>query len=269
MQEEFLKKCMYLLFLYFSTSLFAQAGLTLSETMNYGKCIEYDKYYNELKNYAVYGYKSEMFGYPEPVLDYYMIQGSLKHTGIKTNIAIAGKGYFRLWDLKNKEYIYTRNGSFEFKDGYLVLKDRYILNRDNKLFSSVFVLKESIVYIDGNKLFEVKLYLPQSKKDIIKKDTEIYYFANVSEADDFNMVNGFLEMSTVRVYSHLLTMLGLLRQIQDGTYLDNKAVSKKSSLLEKCLILLVKQKNAEKWQQILNKYLPELMIEYNEKGEIL
>ena len=61
-------------------------------------------------------------------------QGAMKNTGVRTDMAINGKGFFLVKDPTTNELFATRAGDFrEDKNGYLVTNDGYRVQGKNKL----------------------------------------------------------------------------------------------------------------------------------------
>ncbi|MDG2213009.1 MAG: flagellar hook-basal body complex protein, partial [Verrucomicrobiota bacterium] len=61
-------------------------------------------------------------------------QGAMKNTGVRTDLAINGKGFFLVKDSTTNELFATRAGDFrEDKNGYLVTNDGFRVQGKNKM----------------------------------------------------------------------------------------------------------------------------------------
>ncbi len=236
----------FLLFLFFSILIISASASNINNSLK----DEYIKLWSDFKNYNTFGYKSN-FNYYKTNRD----QGSLRTTENKTDLAIAGDGFFQVIDMEGQIY-FTRNGDF------VINSDRFLVNRDGcKLFPVVqlpenFKLESFIVYKDGsmkckifgddNFLFSQKLQLYMFKDfSKIERIHDKYYKTdhnnvfieteNENYKYKYNIYQGFLEMSTVYIDKTIIQMIFIMEKLKKSKYESDNDYDTKIFLLKQAL----------------------------------
>ena len=109
-------------------------------------------------------------------------QGAMKNTGVRTDMAINGKGFFLVKDPTTNELFATRAGDFrEDKNGYLVTNDGYRVQGKNKL---------SPAYIESQKqeIGDLKLDAGQYTAD--RTGVSLDYVSNVLTKQAHGLTTG-------------------------------------------------------------------------------
>lgn len=149
-------------------------------------------------------------------------QGPLKESGVTTDAALVGEGFFAVETPYGERY--TRNGNFligkegflETKDGYLVLGENGpILVEDNQYtISRDGVLTDS----EGNEIDRFKLVRFDNERYIQKmgeslyKSTDISGEAYIAEGDERpSVMQTYLEASNVNVVNEMVQMIEVNR----------------------------------------------------------
>lgn len=105
----------------------------------------YDLLWRDLKNHRTIGYKGSIeydkkFSY----IEYYSYQGIIQQSTSKTDLAIIGLGFFKVYDSKKDKFLYTRSGCFKINsEGYLVTEEGFFLYQKLKLG----VIKLNLVHL--------------------------------------------------------------------------------------------------------------------------
>ena len=98
-------------------------------------------------------------------------QGAMKNTGVRTDMAINGKGFFLVKDVTTNEMFATRAGDFrEDKNGYLVTNDGYRVQGRSKLAPAYTVDEQKAI---GDLKLDVGQYTPD------RTDVSLNYATNV------------------------------------------------------------------------------------------
>ena len=177
-------------------------------------------------------------GYRERSIDQnYLLtaQGPLSETNCPIHYAINGKGFFKVLDIKSNKIYYTRFGVFfENKKGQLLTKEGYLLQsnlnrldtKKSKLDGIEYQtrpLNPESVEIERftHQKFYTELYYPTNENEIIIVDEFYFTFSSVTSTTDNEIIQGFLEMSTVRVMVLLKALQDILIRIEHASTGDH------------------------------------------------
>lgn len=98
-------------------------------------------------------------------------QGAMKNTGVRTDMAINGKGFFLVKDATTSEMFATRAGDFrEDKNGYLVTNDGFRVQGSNKMAPAYTVDEQKAI---GDLKLDVGQYTPD------RTEVSLNYATNV------------------------------------------------------------------------------------------
>ncbi|MCR8746736.1 flagellar hook-basal body complex protein [Romboutsia lituseburensis] len=155
------------------------------------------------------------------------MQGALKNTGIDTNLAIDGEGFFKVIT-PDKTQKYTRNGEFVL-DGNGRLVDDYgnilEVKYDNGMppqsadlsNGELSINKAGEVYLDKQKVGKIDLYMPQGDNDLIPVGDSLFVLKEGAGADiigDKKLLQGHVEMSNVNMQSEMTDLIMAQRAFQ-------------------------------------------------------
>ncbi|GAA0680546.1 flagellar hook-basal body complex protein [Clostridium cadaveris] len=154
-------------------------------------------------------------------------QGSLKSTGIMSNLAIDGEGFFRVLKPDNT-YVYTRNGEFNIdamgkivddKGNMLDIQfyggnsyDNLSITKDN-----LTVNKQGEVFVNDNLVGKVNLYNSNGNNDFISIGDSLFQIRPESELfvqTDSNIIQGYSEMSNVNIGEEFTELISIQRSFQ-------------------------------------------------------
>jgi flagellar basal-body rod protein FlgG len=151
-------------------------------------------------------------------------QGSLKETGNNLDVAIAGKGFFKI-TLPNGDTAYTRDGSFKLDpDGYLVTGSGYKLDPENVVpdeIVDISISEDGVVTgtkSDGSisDLGRMKLTNFPNPSGLKPQGNNLYLATDASgDGEDIDPGNngvgiiqqGFLEGSNVELVSEMMNLI--------------------------------------------------------------
>ena len=161
-------------------------------------------------------------------------QGNLKETGKKSDIALDGKGYFKLKTPQGGE-AYTRDGAFSVDSlGRLVdssgnkldldFKPGYNENNVKFLHNNYSINQEGDVYIkqgqEQKKVAEIKIYDVVGTDSMVSKGESLYVpkqGANMFVTKDVNILQGCLETSNVDKAEEFTEMILTQRAFEFGS----------------------------------------------------
>lgn len=137
-------------------------------------------------------------------------QGALYSTGVQTDFAIAGDGFFAVQF--EDENMYTRGGSFQATnvDGeiFLTYQGGYVLNDE----------EEPIILEDGADNINVGVFRFANNSDLVQEGSNLFRVANedaeYSLSEDSRVMKGFLESSNVDMAEEMVRMLTIQRSFQ-------------------------------------------------------
>ena len=99
-------------------------------------------------------------------------QGAMKNTGVRTDMAINGKGFFLVKDVTTSEMFATRAGDFrEDKNGYLVTNDGYRVQGRNKMAPAYTVGEQAAI---GDLKLDVGQYTPDRTEVSLNYATNVF-----------------------------------------------------------------------------------------------
>jgi len=99
-------------------------------------------------------------------------QGAMKNTGVRTDMAVNGKGFFLVKDTTTNELFATRAGDFrEDKNGYLVTNDGFRLQGKNKLAPAYTTSEQAEI---GDIRLDVGQYTPDRSGVSLNYSTNLF-----------------------------------------------------------------------------------------------
>lgn len=150
-------------------------------------------------------------------------QGALKDTGIATNVAIDGEGFFCV--LKpDGSHNYTRNGEFKLDaNGNLVDDNGYKV--DMELFNpnidlsngKLLINKSGEVFLNEEKIGKINLYTPSGDDGFISIGDGLFIpreGTGVTVVDDPTIRQGYIEMSNINMQNEMTDMIMVQRAFQ-------------------------------------------------------
>ncbi|MEL7649251.1 MAG: flagellar hook-basal body protein [Sedimentibacter sp.] len=137
-------------------------------------------------------------------------QGALYSTGVQTDFAIAGDGFFAVQF--EDENMYTRGGSFKATnvDGeiFLTYQGGYVLNDE----------EEPIILENGADNISVGVFKFANNSDLAQEGSNLYRVINedaeYSMSEDSRVMQGFLESSNVDMAEEMVRLLTIQRSFQ-------------------------------------------------------
>lgn len=158
-------------------------------------------------------------------------QGVALGTGLMTDLAIDGSGYFRLISKDengNTRYLYTRDGSFRISEfdgqkcfmhssGYMLDIEDY---KPDIITDDIFIRPDGEIFFSGKAAGKVKLYNFKDLDGIKPLGDNLFYSEGEIEADG-KIMQGYLEASNVDVARELVNMIITQRAFQ----LNSKSIS--------------------------------------------
>lgn len=154
-------------------------------------------------------------------------QGSLKNTGISSNLAIDGEGYFRV--IRNDgSAAYTRNGEFNIDgQGRLVddsgnlLEIQFVDSRNygNTQFSNdnLTINKQGQVFVDNEMVGQINLYTSVGDNDYLSVSGNLFIpkdATNMQAIGNINMLQGHIEMANVDLGQEMTELIAMQRAFQ-------------------------------------------------------
>lgn len=156
-----------------------------------------------------------------------LTQGALKETGISTDIAIDGDGYFRVIS-SDGSYKYTRSGEFNFDlNGKLV--DSYgnfldinynngVNGQDLNLSNGDLTINnKGEVFLNKQNIGSITLYMPQGDNDFTSVGDSLFALnegAEVYVVDNPKVYQGYVEMSNVSMQVEMTDLIMAQRAFQ-------------------------------------------------------
>lgn len=156
-----------------------------------------------------------------------LTQGALKETGISTDIAIDGDGYFRVIS-SDGSYKYTRSGEFNFDlNGKLV--DSYgnfldinynnaVNGQDLNLSNGDLTINnKGEVFLNKQNIGSITLYMPQGDHDFTSVGDSLFVLNEGSEVyavDNPKIYQGYVEMSNVSMQVEMTDLIMAQRAFQ-------------------------------------------------------
>lgn len=144
-------------------------------------------------------------------VDVVFSQGTPYQTGVKTDFAILGKGFFAVQF--EEENLFTRGGSFEITniddENYLTYQGGYILNNQEEPI----IIKNS----DDIDSIEIGVFTFNNNADLEQAGNNLYRISN--EDAEFNIaeakvLKGYLEASNVEISDEMVKLIQIQRAFQ-------------------------------------------------------
>lgn len=154
-------------------------------------------------------------------------QGSLKSTGISTNLAIDGEGFFRV--IRNDgSYAYTRDGEFNVDaTGNIVDDSGNILDIEfinGKNYSNSGITSENLninkngeIFVNNEKIGNINLYKATGDKDFLSTGDNLFVAGEetqLSVVNNANIIQGHVEMSNVDLSQEITDLINVQRAFQ-------------------------------------------------------
>ncbi len=162
-------------------------------------------------------------------------QGSFMDTGGTLDLALKESGFFKVQGENGT--LYTRNGSFSLKDGYLVdLDGRPVLGQDGEIYlGEGFVDISSSGQIRVNDEYVGRLDIVDiDNKEFLRKIGDNHYIVAedsvVTEMPyEGEVLQGYLETSNMNAISGMVEMINILREFEA----NQKVIRMQDEMLEK------------------------------------
>lgn len=148
-------------------------------------------------------------------VDVVFTQGTPVRTGIPTDFAIQGEGFFAVQ--YEEENLFTRGGSFEIKniddENYLTYQGGYVLNKE-----------EEPIIVGNVDDIEVGVFVFNNNSDLNQVGNNLFRIAN--EDAEYNILEnskvmkGFLETSNVEISEEMVKLI----QIQKAFQLNSSVI---------------------------------------------
>lgn len=137
-------------------------------------------------------------------------QGAPYRTGVPTDFAITGEGFFAVQF--EEETLFTRGGSFEVTnmdgENYLTYQGGYVLNKE----------EEPILLENPDDIIETGVFVFNNNEDLTQAGNNLYRIAN--EDGEYNLLEnakvmqGYLEASNVDVSEEMVKIIQIQRAFQ-------------------------------------------------------
>lgn len=153
-------------------------------------------------------------------------QGSLKFTGVNTNMAIEGNGFFKV--LTPNGEAYTRDGEFKLdalgrivdtRGNFLEVNydDGKLPQEANLANADLTIKNDGEVFLNGEKVGKVNLYEPQGSNDLLSSNESLFVVRdggvmNLSEGNKIHQ--NHVEMSNVRLEKEMTDLILAQRAFQ-------------------------------------------------------
>lgn len=155
------------------------------------------------------------------------MQGSLKQSGIKTDLAIDGEGLFRVIR-PNNTYAYTRSGEFAIdSSGKLVDDAGNVLDiqfYNNNSYATAGLTNENFtvdktgqVYAGNELIGKINLYTATGDNDFLSVGDSLFVTkdgANLNVVNGSSMMQGYTEMSNVNLGQEITDLISVQRAFQ-------------------------------------------------------
>lgn len=137
-------------------------------------------------------------------------QGAPYQTGIPTDFAIAGDGFFAIQF--EEETMFTRGGSFDITnidgENYLTYQGGYVLNKE----------EEPIIIENTDDIIEVGVFAFNNNEDLVQTGNNLFQIVN--EDAEYNLLEnakvmkGYIEASNVEVSEEMVKLIQIQRAFQ-------------------------------------------------------
>lgn len=151
-------------------------------------------------------------------------QGVVKQTGNKMDIALSGKGFFKVED-KNGQQFYTRNGNFrEDTMGKLVTSDGYYVLGTNVQTGAVEpiqvnggtfeVSRDNVISINNTQMYKFNIVDIGDYTELNKVGNNVYTGKGEIAIDGVETVQSAVETSNVDMISEVTDMMMYMREYE-------------------------------------------------------
>ncbi len=142
-------------------------------------------------------------------VDVIFTQGTPVNTGVPTDFAIQGDGFFAVQF--EEENLFTRGGSFEITniddEKYLTYQGGYVLNKD-----------EEPIIVENTDDIEVGVFVFNNNGDLQQAGNNLFRISNedaeYSLLEDSRVMKGFVEASNVEVSEEMVKLIQIQRAFQ-------------------------------------------------------
>jgi flagellar basal body rod protein FlgG len=142
-------------------------------------------------------------------VDVIFTQGTPVSTGVPTDFAIQGDGFFAVQF--EEENLFTRGGSFEITniddEKYLTYQGGYVLNKD-----------EEPIIVENTDDIEVGVFVFNNNGDLQQAGNNLFRISNedaeYSLLEDSRVMKGFVEASNVEVSEEMVKLIQIQRAFQ-------------------------------------------------------
>ena len=150
-------------------------------------------------------------------------QGSLERTGVPTQLAINGKGFFVIEGAETGEIFYTRNGNFKLNSeqelvtasGQKVLdtSDTPILIDGDDLV----IAEDGQYFVDGLAIGKFQIVEFEDENVLLKRGETLYSLGNdelPEDSENSSLFQGYLENSNINTVREMVEMITLNRNYE-------------------------------------------------------
>lgn len=142
--------------------------------------------------------------------DVIFTQGAPYFTGVPTDFAITGEGFFAVQ--YEEETLFTRGGSFEITniddENYLTYQGGYVLNKE----------EEPIILVNNDDIIDAGIFVFNNKEDLAQAGNNLYRIANedaeYSLLENGKAMKGYLESSNVEISEEMVKLIQIQRAFQ-------------------------------------------------------
>lgn len=154
-------------------------------------------------------------------------QGSIRETGINSNLAIDGDGFFRIIR-PDSTYAYTRNGGFNIDSRGQIVDDNgnildinfynnYSYDNLNINEENLVINKQGDVFVDNQRVGKLNLYTSTGDNDFYSIGDSLFNIKNnqsLRVSQDVNLLQGYTEMSNVNMQQEMTDLIAVQRAFQ-------------------------------------------------------
>lgn len=141
--------------------------------------------------------------------DVIFTQGAPYQTGVPTDFAITGDGFFAVQF--EEEILFTRGGSFRVTDidgeNYLAYQGGYVLNKE-----------EEPIILESTDDIEAGVFVFNNNEDLVQAGNNLLRIANdgaeYSPLENAKVMKGYLEASNVEVSEEMVKLIQIQRAFQ-------------------------------------------------------
>ncbi len=147
-------------------------------------------------------------------VDVIFSQGAPFRTGVPTDFAITGDGFFAIQF--EEENLFTRGGNFQIAniddENYLMYQGGYVLNNE----------EEPIILEDANHInnVDIGVFIFDNNNDLQQAGNNLYRMSNedgeynITETNETKILQGYLEASNVEVSEEMVKLIQIQRSFQ-------------------------------------------------------